>query len=142
MESDTYLATLLASVSPEHVDAIRDAVTSPGLSNFDIQDLHDIVGAAQLNVFDADGDSIADTLNKITPQIRQADLGKINGCAFIIYQASGSTNSFPMADISHLQTIINEIAGDAHIRFGSLYDSRIAAGKVRLTIFLASEKIV
>lgn len=142
MVSDTYLATLLASVSPEHGDAIRDAITSAGLINFDIQDLHDIVGAAQLNVFDADGDSIADTLNKITPQIRQADLGKISGCAFIIYLAPGSTNSFPMADMSQLQSFINEIAGNAHIRFGSLYDSRLPAKKIRLTIFLASEKIV
>lgn len=142
MESDTYLATLLTSVSPEHGDAIRDAITLPGSINFDIQDLHDIVGRAQLNVFDADGDSIADTLNKIVPQIRQADLGKISGCAFIIYQAPGSTNSFPVADMNQLQTIINDIAGNAHIRFGSLYDSRLAARKIRLTIFLASEKIV
>ncbi len=126
-------------VLKQAVEGISDLITTPGIINIDFADVRAILkdsGSALMGVGIASGDKRAEEAAKMAINSPLLDIS-INGAQGILFSIAGG-DDLTMHEIQEAAKIITETMDeDAKVIFGTVNDTNLKKGEVKVTIIAA-----
>ena len=118
------------------VEGISDLITTPGVINVDFADIRAVMssaGSALMGVGTASGDKRAEEAARVAINSPLLDVS-INGAQGVLFAIAGGED-LGLYEIQEAAKIITEsIAHDAKVIFGTINDSKLGKGEIKVTV--------